>query len=237
MVRVLRKPESAGIKFTVDMELSGTHSYQVVSPAGTNLISHNSVSLLAGSTPGVHWPISQYYIRRVRLMNNSNLLGPLREAGFNIEPCYGSEASTVVVEFPIALTENIRTEQEVSIWEKAQLAVFIQKWWADNQVSVTITFDPETEGSQIEPILEYLQYNLKSVSFLPMSKGVFKQMPYEAVTAEKYHELSANLSKLKFTKDIVSQEGEKEVDVFCDSTGCMLVNDSESSSKKRKAQS
>ena len=31
-----------------------------VKPSGT-------VSLLAGATPGMHWPISQYYIRRVRM--------------------------------------------------------------------------------------------------------------------------------------------------------------------------
>ena len=31
-----------------------------VKPSGT-------VSLLAGATPGMHWPISEYYLRRVRM--------------------------------------------------------------------------------------------------------------------------------------------------------------------------
>lgn len=50
-----------------------------IKPSGT-------VSLLAGATPGVHFPISNYYIRRVRLGKTSNLLAPLRKAGFYTEP-------------------------------------------------------------------------------------------------------------------------------------------------------
>ena len=48
-----------------------------VKPSGT-------VSLLAGATPGVHFPESRFYIRRVRLAKNSPLKKPLRKAGFKI---------------------------------------------------------------------------------------------------------------------------------------------------------
>lgn len=232
MVKVTGKPAPAGSKFTVDIEVEDTHNYSVVTSKGTNLVSHNSVSLLAGSTPGVHWPISKYYIRRVRLMNTSNLLAPLKDAGFKIEPCYGSENTTVVVEFPVALDEDIRTEKEVSLWEKMHLAAFIQRWWADNQVSVTITFDPATEANQIEPALQYFQYSLKSVSFLPQSTGIYPQMPYEPITKEKYEELASKLGKLTFRKDLLSQDGEKEMDVFCDSESCVIG--SVAVAKKRK---
>ena len=55
-----------------------------IKPSGT-------VSLLAGSTPGIHFPESRYYIRRMRLGINSNLLPALEKAGYNIEPAFGSE--------------------------------------------------------------------------------------------------------------------------------------------------
>ncbi|MCK9435076.1 MAG: hypothetical protein M0R32_09735, partial [Candidatus Cloacimonetes bacterium] len=64
-----------------------------IKPSGT-------VSLLAGSTPGMHYPESRFYIRRVRLAINSPLQKPLKKAGYKIEPCVGSEESTVVVEIP-----------------------------------------------------------------------------------------------------------------------------------------
>lgn len=227
-IEVVGNPVEIGEQFTVDIEVENAHSYLVASggtkthPNNTFICSHNSVSLLAGSTPGVHFPIAPYYIRRVRLMNKSELLPALREAGFNIEPCIGSEKSTVVVEFPIALEEGIRTTSEVSIWEKVQLASFLQKWWADNQVSVTVDFDPDTESNQIKHVLEYCQYNLKAVSLLPRREGVYKQMPYEAITKEQYEAAASKLKPLVF-KSIKRTEVEKETDMFCDGDKCVLV--------------
>ena len=49
-----------------------------IKPSGT-------VSLLAGATPGMHFPESRFYIRRVRLAKNSNLVPVLRDAGFKVE--------------------------------------------------------------------------------------------------------------------------------------------------------
>jgi ribonucleoside-triphosphate reductase (thioredoxin) len=46
-----------------------------IKPSGT-------VSLLAGATPGVHFPHSRHYIRRVRLGKNSNLVEPMMRAGY-----------------------------------------------------------------------------------------------------------------------------------------------------------
>lgn len=222
---VIGAPKPLGKKFTVDIEVgkgdAPTHSYTMVTKKGSRLVSHNSVSLLAGSTPGVHWPISRYYIRRVRIMNKSNLLDPLQKAGFKIEPCVGSEKTTVVVEFPIALGENIRTQDEVSIWEKMYLTKFLQEHWADNQVSVTVDFDPATEGSQIKQILEYFQYGLKSVSFLPRMNGVYPQMPYEPITKEQYDELISKIQPLNFGSTRAA-DAEKEVDRFCDGDRCVI---------------
>lgn len=67
---------------------------------------------------------------------------------------------------------------ELSVWEQLSLAAFLQKHWADNQVSCTVTFDPDTEREQLKPALELFQYQLKGVSFLPrMKSGAYKQMP------------------------------------------------------------
>ena len=70
-----------------------------IKPSGT-------VSLLAGSTPGMHFPESRYYIRRVRISNTSELLDPIRQAGYKIEKTIGNEESSVVIEFPIDTGEG-----------------------------------------------------------------------------------------------------------------------------------
>ena len=189
-----------------------------VKPSGT-------VSLLVGATPGMHYPESRFYIRRIRVSKHSELLEPLKRAGYKIEPAFGSEDSTVVVEIPVDVGEGIRTAAELSIWEQFSLAAFLQRHWADNQVSCTATFDPETEAEELPHVLNYFQYRLKGISLLPRhEKGAYKQMPYEAINQDTYNKELKKLGKLSF----VGVEGEEaEVDKFCNNDVCEFPTDLE----------
>jgi ribonucleoside-triphosphate reductase len=42
----------------------------------------------------------------------------------------------VVVEIPINAGEGLRKAKDISMWEQLSLAAFLQKYWADNQVSI-----------------------------------------------------------------------------------------------------
>ena len=184
-----------------------------IKPSGT-------VSLLAGATPGMHYPESRYYIRRMRLSVNSPLIPALEKAGYSLEPAFGSEDSTLVVGIPVDVGEGIRTASELSLWEQLSLAAFIQKYWADNQVSCTVTFDPATEGDQIAHALDYFQYQLKGISFLPrLDYGAYPQMPYEAIDESTYHDMLASVGRLSFGRikgeDVVAEK-------FCDSDVCQI---------------
>ena len=65
--------------------------------------------IIAGATPGLHYPESSFYIRRIRLSKHSELLEPLEKAGYKLEPAFGSEDTTMVVEVPVDVGEGIRT--------------------------------------------------------------------------------------------------------------------------------
>ena len=185
-----------------------------IKPSGT-------VSLLAGVTPGMHFTESRWHIRRMRLAKNSDLIGPLMSAGYKVEPCVGQEESTVVVEFPIAMEEGLRSVSEVSMWEQLALAALLQREWADNQVSCTVTFDPITEGPQIKNALDFYQYQLKGVSFLPkLAAGAYAQMPYEEITEERYHEIARSVQPVTFGQ--VSGE-DADVERFCDGGKCTVA--------------
>lgn len=177
-----------------------------------------SVSLLCGSTPGVHFPESRFYIRRVRLAKNSDLVEPLRIAGYHIEDAFGDH-NTVVVEIPVDSGPGVRSVAEVPMWEQLTLASMLQEVWSDNSVSVTISFDPFHEGHQIEHALKYFQYKLKTVSFLPrVAGGAYPQMPYEEITEEKYLELISNLSEVVFD----SEEAAEMTDKYCSGDKCVV---------------
>ena len=182
-----------------------------VKPSGT-------VSLLAGATPGLHYPESRFYVRRIRVSKHSELIEPLKKAGYKVEPAFGSEDTTMVIEVPVDVGQGIRTAKELSIWEQFNLAAFMQRHWADNQVSCTATFDPETEANELPHVLNYFQYRLKGISLLPRHPlGAYRQMPYEAIEKKEYKKQVKKLGYLSF----VGIEGEQaEVDKFCNNDVC-----------------
>jgi adenosylcobalamin-dependent ribonucleoside-triphosphate reductase len=182
-------------------------------PSGT-------VSLLAGATPGIHFPKSRYYIRRVRMSKFSPLIQKLEKSGYKVEPCFGAEDTTSVVEVPVDIGPGIRTLVEVSMWEQLAMAAFMQRYWADNMVSCTVSFDPKTEGPQIQYALDYYQYQLKGISFLPnLAEGAYAQMPYQDITEKQYKDMTKDLKKLTFGK-IKGEEVEPER--FCTNDSCEI---------------
>ncbi len=183
-----------------------------VKPSGT-------VSLLPGVPPGIHYPHSEYYIRRIRLSENSDLIPAIKKAGYKIEQDSYSP-NTVVAEFPVHEKFFERSKNDVSIWEQAENAAAYQKYWSDNQVSITITFKEE-EADQIKHVLECYEDKLKSVSFLPIKEHGYKQAPYQEITKAQYEELVRNIKPLQLDETRDRAIGEK----FCDSDTCELPTD------------
>lgn len=179
-----------------------------VKPSGT-------VSLLAGVNPGCHYPEFEYYIRRVRIAKTSHLLPALEAAGLDVEEDK-MDPSSAVVSFPVH--NSGKCLKDVSIWEQVSLAAFLQTYWSDNQVSCTVTFKPE-ESSQIAPILDFYKYTLKSVSFLPQLKmGAYAQMPYEAISKEKYEEMKKRMRPFQ----IMNIQEDAEAEKFCNNDVCVI---------------
>lgn len=150
-----------------------------IKPSGT-------VSILAGESPGVHWtPGGKHFLRTIRFANNDPMLPLFKMANYRVEPEVNSPDTTSVVYFPIE-SGAVRSEKDVSIYEKMALAATAQRYWSDNSVSVTVSFDPATEASAIGTALHMYDGQLKTVSFLAMDDGVYPQMPYTRSTAEEY---------------------------------------------------
>ncbi len=175
-----------------------------------------SVSLLPGVTPGIHYPHSQYYIRRIRLSKNSDLIEPIKKAGYHVEEDAYSP-NTVVAEFPVHEKYFDRSKNDVSIWEQAQNAADYQKYWSDNQVSITITFNPQ-EADQIQHVLECYEDKLKSASFLPNKDHGYKQAPYEQITKEQYEKMMEGIQPLFLGETKDRAIGER----YCDSDKCAV---------------
>lgn len=160
-----------------------------VKPSGT-------VSILAGESPGVHWaPGGAYFNRAIRLAKDDALVPLLTAAGYTVEPDVRDHEHTVVAYFPIH-TDAKRAEGDVTIFEKANLAVVAQRYWSDNSVSVTLTFNAETEAEHVGTVVHMHEGQLKTVSFLPMGNTVYPQQPYTQITEQQWEGASAGLRKV-----------------------------------------
>jgi len=181
-----------------------------------------SVSLLSGATPGVHWgPGGAFYLRAIRFGNTDPMIHLFKAAGYKIEDDVVS-ANTSVVYFPVA-SGHPRSEKDVSLFEKIGLAATAQKYWSDNGVSVTLSFDKESESKHIAPALHMYEGQLKAVSFLPMGNQTYPQQPYTQITREEYNSYVGTIGKIDWSaiydgKDNLDAESEK----YCSTDACEI---------------
>lgn len=179
-----------------------------VKPSGT-------VSLLCGASPGIHYPYAKYYWRTIRFDTSSPLVPVLQAAGYRT--VVGSTPNTVIVYFPVKEENHSRDRDQLSIWEQAELAAQMQHWWADNQVSVTITFNKD-ESSSLCRVLEFYETRMKAVSFLPLADHQYEHAPYQVMENSEQEYLAA-VSKLQSLEKVLGIEKQQEA-LFCDSDKC-----------------
>jgi adenosylcobalamin-dependent ribonucleoside-triphosphate reductase len=157
-----------------------------------------SVSILSGATPGVHWgPGGNFFLRAIRFGNTDPMLHLFKAAGYKIEDDVVS-ANTSVVYFPVK-SGHRRSEKDVTLFEKIALAATAQKYWSDNGVSVTLSFDKEEEAKHVPTVLHMYEGQLKAVSFLPMGNHTYPQQPYTQITEEEYDYYIGRIGHIDFS--------------------------------------
>ena len=181
-----------------------------------------SVSILSGETPGVHWgPGGKYFLRAIRFSTSDPMMALFKAAGYKIEKDIVS-ANTKVVYFPVK-SEHDRSEKDVSLFEKIGLAATTQKYWSDNGVSVTLSFDAETERQHVASALHMYEGQLKAVSFLPMSNSTYPQQPYTQITREQYEGYIGKIKTIDFNAIYDGVEGLEAIgESYCTTDACEL---------------
>ena len=100
------------------------------------------------------------------------------------------------------------------------LAATAQRYWSDNSVSVTVSFDPEKESDAIGTALHMYDGQLKTVSFLPMLKDVYPQMPYTQITAEEFEEATMTLFPIDFSGVYAGMASDAIGEAYCTTDAC-----------------
>ena len=182
-----------------------------VKPSGT-------ISLLAGTSPGMHYPPFTYALRRIRIGAATPLARLLISYKIPYEKDL-NDPNTLVFEFPIHYP-NPKDIQSVDVWEQMSLLTMLQREWADNMVSNTIEFDKKRyTPDDIARILKYFLPMIKSTTLIPKNEEIFPQMPIVGISKEEYEERIAHLPKIDWTKlGGHHPQGER----FCSARSCKI---------------
>lgn len=184
-----------------------------VKPSGT-------LSLLAGVTPGAHPGYSEYYIRRIRMSADSELVNVCRNSGFDIEYVRNFDGtedhSTVVVSFPCSFPKGTMFAGDMSAVDQLEVIKRLQREWSDNSVSVTVYYKKD-ELDSIKVWLKDNYENVKSVSFLLHNDHGFDQAPLEEIDKKTYKSMKKRCTPITSLQDIKMEDVEI---ADCDSGAC-----------------
>jgi ribonucleoside-diphosphate reductase alpha chain len=210
-------------ELTVDIEVANTHTYQL----SNGCVSHNTVSELCGTSPGLHTRYAQHYIRRVRVSKIDPIAEFLIDSGVPYHPEVGStleDCHTYVFEFPCQAPETSITRDELGAMDQLNYWMMLQKYWCEHKPSCTI-YVKDHEWLEVGAWV-YKNWNwVSGISFLPYAGGVYQLPPYEEIDEETYNRLVEQMPEIDFAKlaafeKVDATDGAREF--ACTAGGCTI---------------
>lgn len=173
------------VKVANDLGINPSVAITTVKPSGT-------VSQLVDSASGIHPRHSEYYIRAIRQDNKDPLTQFLLHQGVPGEPDVMKPTDTTVFYFPVKAPDGAVVRKEVTPRKHLDLWRMYNKYWAEHQVSVTVSVADKEWVDTAAWVYDNFD-DLSGVSFLPYDGGTYRQAPYQECTKEQYEDLLARM--------------------------------------------
>ena len=178
-----------------------------VKPSGT-------ASQTVDCASGMHPRYAPYYIRRIRISATDALFKMLKDQGVPYFPEVGQtmdSASTYVLEFPVKAPDGAICKDDVDAIAQLNHWKVVKEHYTEHNPSVTISVGDNEWLAVANWIYENWDL-VGGLSFLPRSNHIYQLAPYEAITKQKFEEMTKRLGDLDFSK-IVTYEREDETEV------------------------
>jgi ribonucleoside-diphosphate reductase alpha chain len=193
-------------RMTVDIEVSGNHTYQL----GNGCVSHNTSSIVLGSASGIHAWHAPYYIRRMRIGKNEAIYSYLKEKlpGL-VEDEFFKPDLEAVISIPIKAPDDaiLRDESSQDLLERVK---HTYKTWIKpghrsgtntHNISCTVSVKPNEWDSVGDWMWENREY-YSGLSILPFDGGTYVQAPFEECSKETYEKLSSLIKEIDLSEII-----------------------------------
>lgn len=181
---------------TYDIEVPEGNAY-----IANGYVSHNTLSLLPGVTPGWHPSLFRNYIRRIRMSSNNPLLQLCKDHGYDVELLLEFDGSvnreTSIVSFPCRTPDDVPIAEDLNAVQELEIIKRLQTEWSDNAVSCTIYYRPHELDDIKQWLRDNYRDNVKTVSFLLTYDHGFKQAPYEEISESEYRDMMARTRPIK----------------------------------------
>jgi hypothetical protein len=106
------------------------------------------------------------------------------------------------------------------VFEQAAVVTMLQRCWADNAVSNTLTVQPD-ELKHVERVLALFAPQVKSMSLMPDRENVYAQMPVERSTKEDYESRLSKIKPIRWDR-LHDSDGDASEEAYCQGDFCEI---------------
>lgn len=198
--------------FTFDVEVPKSHSY-----LSNSYVSHNTSSLLMGTSSGIHAWHNDYYIRRIRVLKTESIYKYLLKViPENIEDDYFKPHLQAIISLPIKAPKGaiLRSESTLNLLER--IKKFNEEWIKNghidgdntNNVSATISI----KNNEWDFVGDWMWKNKESYNGLtvfPADDSQYVQMPHEDCSKYVYDKMLEKLIDIDLTKITEEEDNTK----------------------------
>ena len=163
-------------EFAKILGIPASNHITLVKPSGT-------VSILCGTSSGIHPRYSKYYIRRVR----NDRKDPLSQLMIDEGIPYIAEGEKYVFDFYIKSPETCVCNDQITALEQLRLWKIYRDYFCDGNPSQTIYYTDD----EFFAVADWVWNNWDSVgglSFFPKDDHVYENAPLESITEEQYND-------------------------------------------------
>jgi hypothetical protein len=207
-------------KYAEILEINPSAAITCIKPAG------NSTQLVGSHCSGLHEAYSRFYIRRNRMNKNDPVAQLLYMSGVPCEDEIFHPDTTWVFSYPMKAPENAILRTDRTAIERLEHWLVYLDHWCEHNPSVTISVE-EDEWLEVGAWVYKHFDKMVGVSFLPFSKHVYQQAPYEEISEEEYNKLVAEMPKdvnWELLKEIEKEDMTDSVkELACTSGACELT--------------
>ncbi len=183
------------------LKINQSTAVTCVKPEGT------ATQLVGIDESGIHPAWSEYHIRRVREDKDGPVAQMLQQNGFPCELDI-TNPSNLVFDFPRRAPKTTVFRKDITAIEQLEHWKVFQDHWCEHKPSITV-YAREREWPTVGGWVYDNFDSMSGVSFLPYSDHIYKQAPYEEITASMYNEMLAGMpSEFNMAEELATYESE-----------------------------